>query len=65
MRHLYETNDPIPLIHLCEGSETVPGDPGTYLVWTKCGIDVPAGKSFRSMERANCSECLKQIKPGE
>ena len=57
MNHLCEDNKGI--IHNCEGSELVPGDKDTYVVWTKCGKDVAANKSFKSNEVANCKSCLE------
>lgn len=49
--HLWENNG---ILHLCElaviGSRT-------SIVFTKCGIDVPANTSFKSWEEANCPSC--------
>ena len=58
MNHLYESPD--GKRHLCEGGQIIVNDPSTYVVWTKCKIDVPANKSFKSDEEVNCSECLKK-----
>ena len=53
MDHLYE--DKAGTKHACEKAEV---HPGVTLVWTKCHIDVPAGKSFRSFrELPNCPKC--------
>ena len=54
MKHLYQTSD--GLIHECEGDHATL-DMKNYLVWTKCGKDVPANKSFRSYEVATCPGC--------
>ena len=54
MNHLYDDGK---VIHTCEGARMVAHDPGTYLVWTKCEIDAPANKSFKSKEQANCPAC--------
>jgi len=56
MNHLYDDGK---AIHSSEGAQMVANDPGTYLVWTKCEIDVPANKSFRSMEQPTCSHCVQ------
>jgi len=56
MRHLYQTTD--GLIHECEGEE-IGNDKSTYIVWTKCGLDVPSNKSFRSTEAVTCPKCLQ------
>jgi len=53
--HLYEDKDKV--IHLCEGSQLTPRD---FLVWTKCGKDVPANQSFETWyEDSNCDKCNK------
>ena len=52
--HLYESSD--RKIHICEGSN-IPTITGPYVVWTKCGIDVPANKSFQSDELPTCLKC--------
>ena len=57
MNHLYEDKNKI--LHTCLGSQIHIGNPDTYLVWTKCGKDVPANKSFRSVEEVTCPECLE------
>ena len=55
MKHLYE--DKKSVIHACES-----GDMGVRneitLVWTKCGKDVPANKSFKSNETVTCGKCI-------
>jgi len=53
--HLYQSKD--GKIHACEGGQTT-NDRSTYVVWTKCGIDVPANKSFRSGESVTCEKCM-------
>ena len=53
MNHLYEDTNGV--IHLCEVKEI---HTGTFLVWTKCGEDVPANESFKSSEKPSCLECL-------
>ena len=52
MSHLYESQDGV--IHLCEDGQNIANDSGTYTVWTKCEIDVPANKSFKSDEEPTC-----------
>ena len=56
MKHLYESPD--GLKHLCEGCQFITNDIDTYVVWTKCGIDVTENKSFKSEEGATCPKCL-------
>lgn len=37
---------------------------GIDLVWTKCGMDVPGDKSFRtSYEGSTCLECIRLESP--
>lgn len=44
--------------HACEGDRMVPFDPGTFLVWTKCGRDVPANQGYVGVHStATCPEC--------
>lgn len=53
---LYE--DESNIIHDCQ--DTCFGR-DTVIVYTKCGIDVPAGMSFRSQrEKSNCQRCMEQ-----
>lgn len=48
------------VVHNCEGARMVPFDAGTFLVWTKCGKDVPAGAAFRNpKEHATCPDCAR------
>ena len=58
MNHLYQTKD--GLIHKCDGSQ-IANDSNTYVVWTKCNIDVPENESFKSNEVATCPECLGDL----
>ena len=58
MNHLYEENGNI---HTCDSGRAISHDSGTYLVWTKCGIDVPANQSFKSKEVSNCSNCAEPL----
>ena len=53
-------------VHACEGNTMHPRDPGTFLVWTLCGRDVPAGQAqiikdgfggFIAAEAATCPRC--------
>jgi hypothetical protein len=47
--------------HLCEGDQMVPGNPGTFLLWTRCGEhDVPAnaGRQGR-FEDVHCAKCVE------
>ena len=53
--HLYESSEKL---HICEGAN-VPDITGPYVVWTKCGIDVPANKSFKSFEIPTCLRCIR------
>lgn len=59
-QHFYE--DKTGVTHLCNGSQIVPGDVGTYLIWTLCEkMDVPADKSFLSdMHVADCMDCRRK-----
>ena len=61
INHLYDDKK---YIHLCEGSRIHENSPDTYLVWTKCGIDVPAGESFKSDECITCPDCCILIRKG-
>lgn len=54
--HLYERDG---VLHGCQGGNGAARDPGTYLVWTGCGIDVPANASFKSREAVTCPACLE------
>lgn len=55
MEHLYE--DAKGVVHACEGDRIVTPNPDTYVVWTQCGEDVPAGKSFKAKEEVTCVAC--------
>ena len=48
--HLYQ--DKKGTIHLCEGDFAGAPNRSPFLVWTKCGKDVPANKSFTSNHEA-------------
>lgn len=53
------------LIHACEGDRAVSFDPATFLVWTKCGRDVPAGRAFEFNGAAvTCDTCNKTALDG-
>jgi len=54
-QHLYDDGT---VVHLCEGKQV---HPDVYLVWTKCGKDVPANKSFMSEESITCKKCLEDV----
>lgn len=56
--HLYE--DKKGILHLCEGGQ-IGNDRSTYVVWTKCGKDVPKDKSFLSYENVTCKKCLASL----
>lgn len=53
MKHLWEGKRRV--IHGCESSEI---QSHITLVWTKCEIDVPANKSFKSNEFVTCDKCI-------
>lgn len=57
--HIYDDKK---YIHLCEGARIHESNPDTYLVWTSCGIDVPANKCFVSDECITCPDCCIKIK---
>lgn len=57
MLYLHQTAD--GLIHECNGEQIIANDKSTYLVWTKCEIDVPENKSFKSNEVVTCYKCLQ------
>lgn len=44
-------------VHACEGDRIVPSDPGTFLVWTVCGKDVPADRGFTGGKAVDCPTC--------
>jgi len=44
-------------IHACKGARMVPFDAGTFLIWTKCGRDVPANAAFKADISATCGAC--------
>ena len=48
------------VIHACEGDRMVPFDHGTFLVWTRCGLDVPASAGYAGGELPNCPSCTSQ-----
>jgi hypothetical protein len=56
--HFYR--DAHGITHSCNGDQMIPGNVGTYLVWTLCGSkDVPSDQSFMSNQIiADCPECL-------
>ncbi len=58
MNHLYQSPD--GLIHECEGGQLA-NDRCTYVVWTKCEIDVPANCSFKSQESVTCTKCEQDL----
>lgn len=41
-------------VHLCEAAQV---HPGVRLVWTLCGMDVPAGEAFAGDDPAGCPIC--------
>lgn len=49
--------------HLCEGDRMINSDPGTFILWTRCGKhDVPADKGHtgpRAPKDIECEECRK------
>lgn len=57
MLYLHQTAD--GLIHECNGEQIIANDKSTYLVWTKCEIDVPENKSLKSNEVVTCYKCLQ------
>ena len=54
--YLYEDENGI--IHLCEIERCIDRDAGTYVAWTKCEKDIPAGSCFKSSENADCLNCI-------
>lgn len=57
MNHLYQIGE---LLHACNSSQLFSNDKGSIVVWTKCGIDVPENKSFKSnKEIVTCLKCLR------
>ena len=59
MHQLYQ--DKKNVIHACDSGELKFYKNPINLVWTKCGKDVPANKSFKSKESVTCPNC-KQLK---
>jgi len=57
MNFLYQTKD--GMVHECNSSQLFPNDKDSVVVWTKCNIDVPENKSFKSNEAVTCPECLR------
>jgi hypothetical protein len=50
--------------HLCEGARMVDRDPGTFLLWTRCGKhDVPANAAWekRAEDKIECAECATVV----
>ena len=45
------------VVHRCASAEIIPGDSHTFLVWTLCGVDVPAGTGFTGGPAADCEKC--------
>ena len=46
------------VVHFCEGGEPHPGD---FLIWTKCGRDVPPDEAYvvdGNTETVTCRACL-------
>lgn len=61
MNHLYEDKNGILHDAICE--QIIPNDRGTFICWTACGkMDIPANKSFKSKEIANCEDCREAKK---
>ena len=53
---------PDELMHAAEGAQIIPGNRGTYIVWTVCGLhDVPAGKAFRGDDKVTCPHCIDAV----
>jgi len=46
------------VLHACEGDRAVDSDAGTFLVWTLCGRDVPADRSWASTVTPICTKCI-------
>lgn len=55
MEHLYQ--DAAGTIHICQSGFAGAGTASPFLVWTACGKDVPANRSFKSEEAPNCEHC--------
>ena len=54
----FEDDDNV--IHECDGAQMIPNNRDTFLVWTLCGRDVPAGKAFKvkdGEEDVTCPNC--------
>lgn len=56
--------------HACYGHKMVETDPGTYLVWTLCGMDVPPNEGYQPVGRngspvradeVTCDVCKKLL----
>lgn len=54
------------IVHACQGERMHTHDPSTFLVWTLCGKDVPAGQAqvikggfggFIAAEEITCATC--------
>ena len=55
-KHKYQ--DKKGIIHDCKIAQIDEQNTDTRLVWTKCGKDVPANKSFISNEKVTCLFCI-------
>jgi len=62
MKELHLYKDKSDSIHLCESSQIIPSDRGTYLVWTLCNKDVPANQSFKDKLEPTCAKCKNAVK---
>jgi hypothetical protein len=59
--YLYDGSPMIWNGHLCEGAQMISFDPGTFIMWTRCGKhDVPAnGSHVGSVSEVTCPECIR------
>jgi hypothetical protein len=52
------------LVHSCIGERMVVNDPSTFVVWTQCGMDVPANQSFSNNDgsvKVDCPDCISKL----
>lgn len=60
LRQPFYHTDQGGMVHACDGAEVAPGE---VLLWTKCGLDLPAKGGFRSTEpvTVTCPRCIEAI----
>ncbi len=57
--------DPDEITHVAEGAQMIATDPGTFILWTACGLhDIPAGEAFFGDDNVTCPHCVDAVTEG-